>query len=271
MTLNLDTYAVFGNPIAHSKSPQIHSAFARQTAQVLRYEARLAELGGFAQALQQFQAEGGKGCNITLPFKPDAFALADQLSVRAQQAGAVNTLWFAQDGRRLGDNTDGVGLVRDLTQNQQFSLAQRDILLLGAGGAVRGVLAPLLELAPARLVIANRTLEKAVALAQLHPDAPLHASAFADLNGQRFDLIINGTSSGLQGEVPPLPAGILRPDGLAYDMFYAKETTPFMRWAQAQGSAAVDGLGMLVEQAAEAFYLWRGVRPLTQPVIALLR
>lgn len=271
MNKHLDHYLVFGNPIAHSRSPQIHSEFARQTGQTMHYSARLAEIGQFAQALQTFQAEGGKGCNITVPFKPDAFALADQLSSRAQLAGAVNTLWFDEQGQRIGDNTDGVGLVTDLCQNHQVDLRHKKILLLGAGGAVRGVLAPLLEQQPQQLVIANRTVEKAQALAQLHPQAPLQACGFNDLNKQTFDCIINGTSSGLQGEIPPLPEGILHDRSVAYDMLYAKQATPFVRWAQEQGAMAFDGLGMLVEQAAEAFYLWRGVRPETRPVIALLR
>ncbi len=267
----MDTYLVFGNPIAHSKSPQIHTEFARQTGQALRYEKRLADIGCFAQALQAFQEEGGKGCNITVPFKQEAFAVADELSSRAQLAGAVNTLWFDEQGRCIGDNTDGVGLVKDLQENHQVPLRQKNILLLGAGGAARGVLAPLLEEQPQQITIANRTVEKAEALAQLHTDAAIQTCGFAELAGQSFDLIINATSTGLQGAVPPLPEGVLNPQGWAYDMLYATEPTPFVRWAQAQGGIAFDGLGMLVEQAAEAFFLWRGVRPQTQTVIALLR
>ncbi len=271
MDKKIEHYVVFGNPIAHSKSPQIHTEFARQTGQAMKYTARLADIGAFAKALQTFQEEGGKGCNITVPFKPDAFAIADQLSERAELAGAVNTLWFDKQGRRIADNTDGVGLVTDLCRNHQVSLNHKKILLLGAGGAARGVLAPLLAQQPEQLVIANRTLEKAQTLARLHPHAPLQASGFKDLSGQRFDCIINATSTGLQGEIPPLPEGILDENTIAYDMLYANTATPFVGWAQAQGSIAFDGLGMLVEQAAESFYLWRGVRPETRSVIAMLR
>ena len=265
----IDTYAVFGNPINHSKSPQIHTAFAQQTQQQLTYLALLAEIGEFPAAIDAFQAQGGKGCNITVPFKQDAFDLADQLTERAQQAGAVNTLWFDEQGKRIGDNTDGVGLVRDLTQNHQVDLQAKRILILGAGGAVRGVLAPLLEQQPASLLIANRTVEKAEALAKLYP-GQVAACAYDKLEGQQFDVIINGTSAGLQGQIPPLPEKVLSEGGIAYDMLYASEPTAFVRWSQEQGRTGIDGLGMLVEQAAEAFYVWRGVRPETQAVIAEL-
>lgn len=267
-----DTYRVMGNPVAHSKSPQIHAAFALETGQKLDYQRQLVPLDGFSAAVEAFQASGGKGLNITVPFKQEAWQLAEQRSARAELAGAVNTLWFDAAGRRVGDNTDGIGLVRDLSQNQRQNLRGKRLLVLGAGGAVRGVLQPLLAERPATLVIANRTPSKAETLVELFQAPCLSAAAYADLAGYTFDLIINGTSASLQGDLPPLPDGILHPGGCAYDMMYAAEPTTFMRWAQRQGAGQVaDGLGMLVEQAAEAFWLWRGVRPQTAPVIAQLR
>lgn len=268
-----DRYAVMGNPIAHSKSPAIHTMFARQTGQDISYTAILVELGKFAQAVEEFQASGGKGLNVTVPFKQEAWQQAHQRSARAERAGAVNTLVLQPDGTRYGDNTDGVGMVRDLRQNHGAEIAGRRVLLLGAGGAVRGVLGPLLEEQPAQLVIANRTASKAVELAQLFADlGPAEGCGFDELTGRQFDLVVNGTAASLQGEVPPLPPGILADGCLCYDMMYGAEPTPFMRWAAAQGAArTLDGLGMLVEQAAESFYLWRGVRPDTGPVIEALR
>jgi len=244
----IDHYAVMGNPIAHSKSPLIHAAFAQQTGQVLQYNANLVgtQEGEFAQAVQAFITSGGKGLNITVPFKQAAWVLANQRSERAERAGAVNTLWFDEQGRCLGENTDGVGLVRDLIQNHGGQIEGRRVLILGAGGAVRGVLGPLLEAVPLLCVIA--------------------------LQGQSFDLIINGTSASLQGQLPPLPDGLLVDGGWCYDMMYASTATVFVQWAQSQRAAfALDGLGMLVEQAAESFYLWRGVRPETAPVIQQVR
>jgi shikimate dehydrogenase len=269
-------YAVFGNPIAHSKSPLIHTAFAQQTHQTIQYEAILVDTqpGEFAKAVQSFQAQGGKGFNITVPFKQVAFELADQRSARAQLAGAVNTMWFDDQGRRIGDNTDGIGITRDLTFNHGASLHDRRLLILGAGGAVRGVLEPLLNESPAHCVIANRTLAKAQELVELFTPLGknLTACSYDALTGQSFDLIINGTSTSLHGELPPLPDGILTEQGWVYDMMYASQPTVFMQWGLAQGAArALDGLGMLVEQAAEAFYIWRGIRPDTAPVIAQLR
>lgn len=271
----MDRYAVIGNPIAHSKSPQIHAAFARQTGQALRYEALLAPVDGFAPAVADFRAHGGRGMNVTVPFKLEAFALAERHTPRAQAAGAVNTLAFGADGI-LGDNTDGAGLVRDLTTNLDFALAGRRILLLGAGGATRGVLLPLLDSRPASLTIANRTVAKAQALAELFTPhagrAQVDACGFDALAGRRFDLVINATAASLAGELPPLPPGLYAEGALAYDMMYGRGHTPFMRAALADGAARVaDGLGMLVEQAAESFALWRGVRPDTAAPLAELR
>lgn len=268
----MDRYCVFGNPIAHSKSPRIHRRFAELTGEPVSYEARLAERSGFAMALHQFLAEGGCGCNVTVPFKEEAWRLAEQRSARAETAGAVNTLWRDADGRLQGDNTDGVGLVRDLRQNAGVALTGKRLLVLGAGGAVRGVLGPLLEARPAGLVIANRSPEKAVQLATAFAAAgEIQAHPLGALAGQQFDIVINGTAASLQGELPPLPAGILAAGALAYDMMYGAEPTVFMRWAAAGGAATRDGLGMLVEQAAEAFFIWRNLRPPTAAVLAELR
>lgn len=264
-----DHYAVFGNPIAHSKSPRIHAEFARQTGEDLDYVALLAPLDDFAGAVAAFRDAGGRGANVTVPFKEDAFRLATRLTPRAQDAGAVNTLIF-DGGEIAGDNTDGAGLVRDLTVNLRQALAGRRILLMGAGGAARGVIGPLLAERPAALVLANRTVEKAQQLVEQF-DGRLTGSSYAALAGQAFDVAVNATAASLRGELPPLPDGIFKPGALAYDMMYGTDT-PFMAWARAHGAARVsDGLGMLVEQAAEAFFAWRGVRPDTAPVIASLR
>lgn len=263
-----DAYAVFGNPIAHSKSPLIHAAFARQTGQDLVYTARLAPLDGFADAIEAFRAEGGRGANVTVPFKEQAFALATRRTPRAEAAGAVNTLAFAADGM-LGDNTDGAGLVRDLTANLGFDPAGKRILLMGAGGAARGVILPLLERAPAGLYIANRTAEKAEALARDFGAGQVKGGGYTGLPGP-FDLVINATSASLAGDLPPLPETVFAEGALAYDMMYGKDT-PFLAFARARSARVADGLGMLVEQAAEAFLLWRGVRPDTAPILALLR
>ncbi len=268
-----DHYAVIGNPIAHSKSPLIHAAFAEQTGEDLVYERILGDLDDFAGAVRRFLDAGGVGLNVTVPFKEAAWRLADERSPRAETALAVNTLIRLPDGRLRGDNTDGVGLVRDLSENHGCRLKGSSILLLGAGGASRGVLRPLLEAGPARLRIANRTAAKAITLAQEAATlGPVSGCGLEALAGEQFDLIINGTSAGLQAEVPPLPAGILRPGGWSYDMMYGDQPTAFVRWGLANGAAkALDGLGMLVEQAAESFFLWRGVRPRTAPVIQRLR
>ncbi|WP_439886920.1 shikimate dehydrogenase [Pseudomonas sp. MBLB4123] len=268
----MDRYGVFGNPIGHSKSPLIHRLFAAQTGQPLSYEALLAPLDDFAGFARAFFAEG-RGANVTVPFKEQAFQLADELSERARRAGAVNTLSKREDGSLLGDNTDGAGLVRDLRVNAGLELRGKRILLLGAGGAVRGVLEPLLAQQPAVLVIANRTLAKAEQLAAEFADlGPLVASGFDWLDAP-VDLIVNGTSASLAGELPPIAASLIAPGRtICYDMMYARQATAFNAWAAEQGAArTIDGLGMLVEQAAEAFCLWRGVRPDSAPVLAELR
>ncbi|AMO37713.1 shikimate dehydrogenase [Thauera humireducens] len=271
----MDRYAVIGHPIAHSKSPQIHAAFARQTAQDLGYEAILAPLDGFVATVQAFRAAGGRGMNVTVPFKLEAFALADRHTPRARAAGAVNTLAFDADGI-LGDNTDGAGLVRDLTVNLDCPLQGRRVLLLGAGGAARGAILPILDERPTALVIANRTVARAEELARVFAaeagDTQLSASSFAALAGQSFDVVINATAASLDDDVPPLPPGLYASGALAYDMMYGRGDTPFMTAARADGAARVaDGLGMLVEQAAESFTLWRGVRPDSRAVLAELR
>lgn len=272
-----DRYAVFGNPIAHSKSPLIHAEFAKQTGEDISYDRQLVEEGRFAEAARDFFAAGGCGLNITVPFKLDAFAFADQLSERAQQAGAVNTLKKMPDGKILGDNTDGAGLLRDITQNLGWKISGKRVLVVGAGGAVRGVIAPLLAEHPQRIVIANRTLAKAEELVQLFSagknaaeSKTLRASSL-QIHARPFDIVINGTSASLGGAMPDLDPAILNPGACCYDMMYGKELTPFLQWAQKHDAQVADGLGMLVEQAAESFYLWRGVRPETKPVMALLR
>jgi shikimate dehydrogenase len=268
---DMDQYAVIGNPIEHSKSPLIHAAFARQTDQQLAYGRILGQADTFEQQIRQFFVTG-RGLNITLPFKEQAWRLADESSARARSAGAANTLIKLADGRLRADNTDGAGLVRDLMRHD-LTLSGREILLLGAGGAARGVLAPLLEQQPLRLLIANRTAAKALALAsELSALGALAGSGLEALAGQRFDLIINATSAGLHGQLPALPDDCLRRGGAVYDMVYADQPTAFVRWAQAHGAAlALDGLGMLVEQAAEAFFLWRGVRPDSASIMRMLR
>lgn len=269
----VDRYAVMGNPIAHSKSPQIHRLFAQQTGQSLSYQAILVEKHRFAEAVAEFLTAGGKGLNVTVPFKQEAWQIADQLSARAQRAGAVNTLMLREPGSLFGDNTDGVGLVRDLTANLAVELSGKRLLLLGAGGAARGVLGPLLEQQPTHLVIANRTAERAEQLSDLFSDiGALTGCGFAALGGEAFDVVINATAAGLRGEVPDLPEGIIGPQTCCYDMMYGSAPTAFMRYAQQRGARrAFDGLGMLVEQAAESFRLWRGVNPATGPVIDFLR
>jgi len=268
-----DSYCVFGNPIGHSKSPVIHSAFARQTGQDISYTARLAPRDGFAASVKDFIAAGGRGANVTIPFKEEAFRLADRLTPRAQLAGAVNMLSFGLSSGIVGDNTDGAGLVRDIMINLATPIAGKRILLLGAGGAARGAIGPLLEEHPAELVIVNRTAHKARYLAE-HFTAlgPISGGAYSALSGQSFDIVINATSASLGGELPPLPAGIFAPGSLAYEMMYGRGDTPFLLFAREEGAARLsDGLGMLIEQAAEAFQLWCGVRPDAAPVMAQLR
>jgi shikimate dehydrogenase len=267
-----DRYAVIGNPISHSKSPLIHHAFAEQLDQDLLYTAELIPLDGLNQGLKALQTQGFKGINVTVPFKEQVWQILENKSEQATLAGAVNTVLFNDDGSSYGDNTDGTGLCRDLVNNHALQLADSRILLLGAGGAARGVILPLLKYKPAELVIANRTVSKAQTLASLFSKfGNTNASSFEDISGQ-FDLIINATSASLQGDVPPIPTTALMPTTCCYDMMYAASDTAFIQWAKANNiTQTFDGLGMLVEQAAEAFYLWRGVRPNTQTVIATLR
>ena len=266
-----DHYAVIGNPIEHSKSPAIHKMFAEQTGEDLEYGRILGK--DFEKDVKDFIEADGKGLNVTVPFKEQAFKMATALSDRAKTAEAVNTLLF-KDGQSIeGDNTDGVGLVTDLGCNHLFNFAGSKILLLGAGGASKGVLRPLLEQAPAKLLIANRTASKAVALAeQVGAIGNVSGCGLDQLAGQRFDLIINGTAAGLTGDLPAIPDDCLEPGGWTYDMMYSTEPTAFVRWGKShQAGKALDGLGMLGEQAAESFYLWRNVRPETSQVIAALR
>ena len=267
----MDRYAVFGNPISHSKSPFIHTLFARQTQQELSYERIEAPLDGFTEAVQCFFAQGGRGCNVTVPFKEEAFRLATQLSARAKLAGAVNTLKLTDDGLLLGDNTDGAGLVQDL-KFHQVNLSGARILLLGAGGAARGALGPLLAEQPHSLVIANRTVEKAIALAELFGGhGKITAATFAELTGP-FDLIINSTSASLAGELPAISPALIHPMIAVYDMMYGSSDTAFNHWSRVHGAGEViDGLGMLVAQAAESFAIWRGIRPGTRQVISEMR
>ncbi len=272
----MDRYAVIGNPIAHSKSPRIHAAFAAQTGEAMSYEAVLAPLDDFAGTWTTFRAAGGRGANVTVPFKETAWALCDTRSRQAEQAGAVNTLMIAADGRLHGDNTDGVGLVRDISDNAGWPLAGRRVLLLGAGGAARGVIGPLLAAGAAMVQVANRTAARADTLARLFAaDGDVRGCDLQALaeptSGAPFDVIINATSASLQGERISLAAGWFHADTAAYDMMYGSET-PFLAWAREQGLARRrDGLGMLVEQAAEAFFIWRQVRPQTTDLLATLR
>ena len=270
----MDRYAVFGNPIGHSKSPAIHRMFASETGQLLRYEARLSPLDGFGEAVRQFVEAAGCGFNVTVPFKEEAFELADELTSRAERAKAVNTIEVLESGKLRGDNTDGIGLIRDLSQNHSVSLSGHSVLLLGAGGAARGALGPLLEARPRCVYVANRTKQRARELVSEFSElGSVDGGGFDSLRGtEPFDVIINATSAGLSEAVPPIPLSSLRPGGACYDMVYGDHATPFQRWARAAGAAvALDGLGMLVEQAAEAFYVWRGVRPVTKQTIAAIR
>lgn len=261
-----DRYAVLGNPISHSKSPLIHAMFAKQTGQDISYEAIAAPLDGFQTTIERLRSEGYKGCNVTVPFKFEAFNCATELTGRANAAQAVNTLSF-DEKQITGDNTDGAGLVSDIEINLGVTLQSKRVLLMGAGGAAYGVVLPLLT-AGAALTIANRTAEKASELAAQFSDVT--GGSYQDLAGQQFDVVINATSAGLSDSEIPLPQDIFAPGALAYDMMYGRET-PFMAFARKQGATVADGLGMLVEQAAEAFTIWRGVRPDTKPVIAALR
>ena len=268
--MNLDKYAVFGFPIQHSKSPKIHRLFAEQTGQTLEYTAQEVNAENFNAAVTDFFAQEGKGLNCTVPLKELAFQFATQKTERALFAKAVNTLIKQADGSILGDNTDGVGLVRDLTGNHGIKLAGQRILILGAGGATRGILHPLLDEQPERVCVANRTTEKAWQLA-IEFNHSFTGCGFDDLHEEPFDLILNATSASLQNELPAISEHLLAKNGVCYDLAYGNEPTAFVRWGQAQNARkSLDGLGMLVEQAAEAFFLWRGVRPKTHAVIELL-
>lgn len=270
-----DRYAVIGNPVAHSKSPQIHAEFARQTGQDIAYDRLLAPLDAFAATARQFFSAGGKGLNVTVPFKRAAWAMVAAHAGGALDAEAVNTIKRVGDDL-VGYNTDGIGLVADIEQNLRLQIAGQRVLLMGAGGASYGVMHPILEKRPDRLVVANRTLDKAVSVVRhfrKFEQCAAHgisAQPYAALAGAQFDLVINATSAGLSGEMPPLPAGIFAAGALAYDMVYGRDT-PFLEYARSQGARTADGLGMLVEQAAESFFIWRGVRPQTAPVMRMLR
>ncbi len=265
-----DRYCVFGHPIGHSRSPAIHAAFAAQCGEAIDYTAIEAPLDDFPGAWRDFVAAGGRGANVTVPFKEEAHRLCDTLSRRARRAGAVNTLVLGKNGDTYGDTTDGIGLVRDLKRHG-ITLAGARILVLGAGGAVRGVLEPLLVEAPASLEVANRTAAKAEALARDFADlGPIRGGGFAAVAGP-FELVINGTSASLGGALPPLPDDLFTAGATAYDMMYGAEPSVFLRWASERGARPLDGLGMLVEQAAEAFFQWRGKRPDTAPVLEALR
>ena len=277
--MNPDRYFVLGNPVAHSHSPFIHAAFAAQTGQRLHYDRRLCPLDGFAAAVRTLAADtsGGpvRGCNVTVPFKLEALQLASDVTARAQLAGAANVLSFDATGWRA-DNTDGAGLMRDLQQDAGWSVAGQRVLLVGAGGAAAGVLGPLLACRPAQVVVANRTLDKGQALVDSHLAVAANAgvtlgAAGLDRPGQAFDLVLNASASSLAGAGVPVPDGVLHPGSLAVDLMYGSAAAPFLNWARGQGAQARDGLGMLVEQAAEAFWLWRGVRPNTAPVLQALR
>lgn len=268
----IDHYAVFGHPISHSKSPRIHTLFAEQTGQRLSYIAQDVAAESFTAAANTFFDNGGKGLNCTVPLKELAWQYAHRLSERAQRGKAVNTLVLQNDGNILGENTDGIGLVNDLTANHDIALRNSRILILGAGGGARGILAPLLEQQPQRIVIANRTLSKAAIIATEFSDAGhIDSCDYPGLHQYQFDLIINATSASLSGDLPPLPRNLLAEHGCCYDLAYGNQPTTFVQWGIAQHARkSLDGLGMLVEQAAEAFALWRGIRPDTAAVIALL-
>jgi shikimate dehydrogenase len=267
-----DAYGVIGHPVTHSKSPLIHARFAEQTAQSMSYERFDVEPGRFTEAVARFRQAGGRGLNVTLPFKEEAWALATVRSARAGPAGAVNTLRFDTDGV-FGDNTDGIGIVRDMVANHGWIVRGRRLLMIGAGGASRGALPALLEEQPAEIVVANRTHDRALALCRhFAGSVGLRALRFHELPVGAFDVVINATAASLHGEMPPVSLDVLAPDACCYDMMYATQPTAFLRWAGEAGAAeALDGLGMLVEQAAESFEIWRGVRPGTAEVIAELR
>ena len=266
----MDQYRVFGNPIKHSRSPFIHDSFAKQTSQKLNYQSELIALDDFEMKVKQFIAKGGKGANVTVPFKEQAYDLCYELSERARAAGAVNTLIF-KNNKIYGDNTDGLGLVQDLFR-QQVKLKNSRILLLGAGGAAKGVILPLLEQNPASIIIANRTTSKALLLCQQFNDKKISGCGFDQINNKKFDLIINATSASLDNRILNIPAQLINSNVVCYDMVYSKKITPFLSWAKEHGSVhLIDGLGMLVGQAAESFAIWRNVKPRVESVIKDLR
>ena len=269
---SLSNYAVFGNPVKHSKSPQIHSLFARQTGITLAYQAIEVPLNNFNEYVSLFATQKGKGLNITVPFKEEAFSLCDSLTQRAKTAASVNTIWF-DNNKVHGDTTDGQGLINDLTVNHEINLNNKSLLILGAGGSVKAILEPLLIQEPEKIIIANRTLSRAEALVEKFSGlGNLEARSYSELVDQSFDLVINGTSLSLQGELPPLPETLFKSNACSYDLMYSAEPTIFMQWSSKQGASNVlDGLGMLVEQAAESFHIWHGVKPDTAPVIKTLR
>ena len=272
-----EKYCVMGNPIAHSRSPWIHTRFAELTGEPVTYTRQLVDLNGFPEAVKELAAQGGKGCNITVPFKLEAANLATNKSERVTLAGAANTLTLHADGTISADNTDGLGIVADITRNAGVQITGRDVLLVGAGGASAGVLGPLLREKPRRIVIANRTVEKAQHLADSHAaiaketGTELAVSALDVANTENFDIVINGTASSLAGAESPVPASVLCKGSLAYDMMYGEKAQGFLDWATRNGAVARDGLGMLVEQAAESFAIWRGVRPPAEQVLRELR
>ena len=267
------TFAVVGNPIAHSKSPRIHAEFAKQCNVSIDYVATTIDIGGFEQAIRHFFASGGRGLNISVPFKVEAYQLSDSVSKRAELAQAVNTWRQERDGSLYGDNTDGVGLVTDILDNLGFDLNNKRVLLLGAGGAIRGVLGPLIESGVDSIVIANRTVDKAVELAnQFRHFGNITGDGYKKLEGQEFDAVINGTAASLSGDVPPLPDDVFANNALAYDMMYAKQPTSFLQWAKQRNARYItDGFGMLIEQAAAAFEIWHNVKPVTTQLIKTLR
>lgn len=268
----MDKYAVIGNPVEHSLSPIIHAHFAKQTHQDLEYNKILAPLNNFAATIKDFQQAGGKGCNVTVPFKEQAFQLADSSSHVAQLAKAANTLCFAKDGSIFADNTDGTGLSQDLNNNHHYSSSGKKILIIGAGGATRGILYPLLKMAPCEVVVANRTANKAYALAEMFKlHGPIIGLGFEQLTATPYDLIIHATSVGHGGQCPELPQGLIHKNSWCYDLSYGSAAKPFLHWAKTQGAKkCVDGMGMLVEQAAASFYLWRKVHPSTQKILKTL-
>ena len=267
-----DHYAVFGHPINHSKSPRIHQLFAEQTQQSLSYTAQDVPAESFNSAIDAFFKQGGNGLNCTVPLKELAWQRVDSLSKRAQFSKAVNTIALQDDGTLLGDNTDGLGLVADLTINHAIPLLNSRILILGAGGASRGIIEPLMEQSPSLIVIANRTVEKAITLStEFSQLGEISGSGYDAIKNRQFDLILNATSASLTGELPPLADTILAKNGCCYDLAYGNQPTPFVNWGRSHGAEkSLDGLGMLVEQAAEAFYIWRGIRPETSDILELL-